>query len=38
MNLMIHNGIKEYPGDNATTEQFFAIVPRMFLKKKKDLK
>ncbi|CAF1301960.1 unnamed protein product [Rotaria sp. Silwood1] len=28
MNQMIYNGITEYPGDNATVEQFFATVPK----------
>ncbi|CAF2522868.1 unnamed protein product [Rotaria sp. Silwood2] len=28
MNQMIHNGITEYPGDNATVAQFFATFPK----------
>jgi hypothetical protein len=30
MNQMIRDNISEFPGDNATTEQFLATMPSMF--------
>jgi len=35
MNQMIHEGINEYPGNNATNEQFLGSVRSMFIMKKK---
>jgi hypothetical protein len=35
MNHLIHEGITEYPGDNATNEEFFSTVPSMFNMKMK---
>lgn len=34
MNQMIHDGINQFQGDNATVEQFLATMPSMFNKSK----
>lgn len=38
MNHMIREGINEYPGDNATSEQFFVALRSMLIMKKKVLR